>query len=197
MFWGTGISIWRPTGKQALLGGFPIGILWFCWTNKTHDRMLQNGFLLTSLHQLWLVKDIACWACQGLTTILAGGSSVRVFTAAPLQGAAGLTTGSPHPTNYCWAARSWQKAKQKSMSLFQPCCYYTNKSTEGRGFQPLDPSQSDSDQKPLLGWLFSDKAPGKEFEWCDTGSQGVDVSIAREWQPQSNSQGASNDYTML
>lgn len=197
MFWGTGMSVWRQTGKQTLLGSFQIGIQWFCWTNKTHDRMLQNGFLLTSLHQLWLVKDSTCWAHQGLTAVSAGGSSVSAFAAAPLRGEPDWEKGSPHPTNSCWAARSWEKAKQKSKSLFHPCCCYTNKSIERRSFQPLDPSQSDSDQKPLLGWLFSDKARGKEFEWCDTGSQGVDVSIARDWQPQNNSQGASNDYTTL
>jgi len=29
---------------------FKDGVLWLYWTNKTHDRMQQNGSLLTVLH---------------------------------------------------------------------------------------------------------------------------------------------------
>lgn len=127
-------------------------------------------------------EDITCWACQGLAAVMAGCSSStgRAAPEALPQGGAGMRTVSPYPINCCWAARSCEKGKWKSRSSFHPCCCcYINKSREQR-LSPLNPSLTDSDWKPLPGWLFSDKAWGEEVEQCDTGSREVDVSIAKE-----------------
>lgn len=143
-------------------------------------KVVSSGQLLT--------PAIIHWACQGLAALTAGsgrGGAGRAFPAAARQGGAAQRTGSPHPTNSCWAARSCEKGKWKSRSLFHPCSYYTNTSKEGRGFQSLHPSQRNSDQKPLLGWLFSEEARGKEFKQYDW-LPGVYISIARDWQPLSD-----------
>lgn len=127
-------------------------------------------------------EDITCWACQGLTDVTAGcSSSTRGAAPEALpQGGAVMRTGSPCPINSCQAARSWEKGKWKSRSLFHLCCCcYINKWREQR-LSPLSPSLTDSDWKPLPGWLFSDKAWGEEVEQCDSGSQEVDVSMAKE-----------------
>lgn len=110
-------------------------------------------------------EDITCWACQGLTDVTAGcSSSTRGAAPEALpQGGAVMRTGSPCPINSCQAARSWEKGKWKSRSLFHLCCCcYINKWREQR-LSPLNPSLTDSDWKPLPGWLFSDKAWGRRL----------------------------------
>lgn len=179
MFGGRAVSAQEHVSKQPLGSGFqrqnPMGLL---------DQ--ENFFLDSSLDQLCMEKIIICWVCLGLAASKAGCSLDTVwrrFPTAPLQGGPGWRAGSPHPTESCWAARSCEKGKLKSQSLFHPCCYYTNQSIGNRAFQ-LQNQVKMTDQKPLLTWVLSDKRKGlnsTSSRSCTSPSQGSLLVTGKEW----------------